>query len=54
MTQQLPDARKHQLISFAKSFIRVLAGGTLCANLIVTAGILLIVAEVLGIAEELV
>lgn len=54
MEQQLPDARKHQLISFAKSGIRILCGIFLCANMYISAGVLLIVAEILGIAEELV
>jgi len=54
MTQQLPDARKHQIISFAKSAFRLLAGGFLCANILVSAGVLFIVAELLGILEELV
>lgn len=54
MEQQLPDARKHQLISFAKSAIRILAGGFLCASMFISAGVLFIIAEALGIAEELV
>ena len=49
-----PDPKKHQYISFIKSGFRILAGITLCFGEFVIAGILLIVAEVLGIAEELV
>lgn len=54
MEQQLPDARLHQQISFAKSGIRILAGLCLCASMFISAGLLLIIAEILGIAEELV
>lgn len=49
-----PDPKKHQYISFVKSGFRILAGVTLCFGEVVTAGVLLIVAEALGIAEELV
>ena len=43
----------HFRISLAKSFLRIIAGGVLCGGLLGMAGILLILAEVLGIAEEL-
>jgi hypothetical protein len=49
-----PDAIKHKYISFVKSGFRILAGITLCFGEFAVAGGLLIVAEVLGIAEELV
>jgi hypothetical protein len=49
-----PDATKHKYISFVKSGFRILAGLTLCFGEFAIAGGLLIVAEVLGIAEELV
>ena len=49
-----PDPKKHQYISFVKSGFRILAGITLCFGEFVIAGALLIVAEVLGIVEELV
>jgi hypothetical protein len=49
-----PDPRKHQIISFAKSGLRILAGIFLCANILISAGVLFIVAEILGIVEELV
>lgn len=49
-----PDPKKHQYISFAKSALRIIAGGLLCAGQLLAAGALLIVAEGLGIAEELV
>jgi hypothetical protein len=51
--QQLPDARLHQRISFVKSFIRILGYGTLWISLDI-AVILLILSEVIGVAEELV
>lgn len=50
-----PDANWHARISFLKSAIRIAAGISLIwpQNLIL-AGVFLIIAEVLGIAEELV
>ena len=51
--QQLPDARKHQIISFIKSGVRILGYGFLPINLY-TATIILILSEVIGIFEELV
>ena len=56
-----PDARKHKLVSFAKSAVRIAAGLALAGGgwlemnpYIMYAGVLLVVAEVLGIVEELV
>jgi len=51
--QQLPDARKHQIISFVKSTIRIVGYIYLPINILVATG-LLIMSEVLGIYEELV
>ena len=51
--QELPDARKHQLISFVKSGIRILGYIFIPFNLGV-AVTLLIVSEAVGIVEELV
>jgi hypothetical protein len=51
--QELPDARKHQQISFIKSGIRILGYGALWFSLDI-AVILLILSEVVGIKEELV
>jgi hypothetical protein len=48
-----PDPKKHLYISLVKSSIRILAGSVLFVDLIHLAGILIIVAELLGIAEEL-
>jgi hypothetical protein len=53
MKQQLPDAKKHQIISFIKSGIRILGYGALWYSLD-TAIILLILSEIVGIGEELV
>lgn len=44
----------HTNVSFAKSVIRVAAGIALIAGDVITAGAFLIVAEVLGVVEELV
>lgn len=49
-----PDPIKHKYISFIKSGFRILAGVSLCFGEFVIAGSLLVVAEILGIAEELV
>jgi hypothetical protein len=58
---KLPDPVKHKYISFAKSALRITAGLALAGGgwlemnpYIMYAGVLLIVAEVLGIAEEMV
>lgn len=49
-----PDPIKHKYISFAKSGIRILAGVALACSMFWYAGGLLILAEILGIAEEVV
>ena len=58
---QLPDPRKHKFISFAKSAVRIAAGlglaggGWLERNpYLMYGGVLLVVAELFGIIEELV
>ena len=48
-----PDARKHQIVSFIKSGIRILGYIFIPFNLVVSA-ILLILSEIVGIIEELV
>jgi uncharacterized membrane protein len=51
--QELPDARKHQIISFIKSGIRIL--GYICLPFsLLWATVILILSEVVGIIEELV
>jgi hypothetical protein len=49
-----PNPERHRKISFAKSALRILAGTTLIYGSFITAGLLLIVAEILGILEEIV
>ena len=49
-----PDPVKHKYISFVKSGLRIIAGAFLCYGLLWHAGSLLILAEILGIAEEVV
>jgi hypothetical protein len=51
--QPKDTSRRHFYISIAKSFIRFGAGGFLIAGDLVTAGVLIILAEILGILEEL-
>ena len=51
--QYHPDARRHQIVSFIKSGIRI-AGYCFIPFNLVTATILLILSEVVGIVEELV
>tara|TARA_B100000085_G_scaffold194312_1_gene178154 strand:- start:555 stop:827 length:273 start_codon:yes stop_codon:yes gene_type:complete len=48
-----PDAKKHQIVSFIKSGIRIVGYIFIPFNLVVSA-ILLILSEVVGIIEELV
>jgi len=48
-----PDARKHQIVSFIKSVIRISGYCFIPFNLVVSA-ILLILSEIVGIIEELV
>lgn len=51
--QKLPDPKKHQLVSFLKSGIRI-AGYVALFFSIEAAAVLLIVSELVGIYEELV
>jgi|TARA_B110000908_G_scaffold169143_1_gene225617 hypothetical protein len=52
-TKQLPDARKHQIVSFVKSTVRI-AGYILIPFNLESAAIVLILSEIIGIVEELV
>lgn len=47
-----PDARKHKYVSFVKSLLRIVAFGFLAYYDVQYAACLLILAEILGIAEE--
>jgi hypothetical protein len=49
-----PNPKKHLYISLIKSVIRIIAGSMLFVDMLHLAGLLIIVAELLGIAEELV
>lgn len=49
-----PNPKYHLYVSLLKSAIRIAAGTTLIFGMFVTTGILIIIAEILGIAEELV
>lgn len=49
-----PDPKWHLRISIAKSVLRIGAGWYLILGNLVMAGVLLVLAELLGIAEELV
>jgi|TARA_R110001606_G_scaffold380367_1_gene540862 hypothetical protein len=51
--QELPDAKKHQQISFIKSSIRIV-GYILIPVDFISASLVLIISEVVGIYEELV
>ena len=51
--QDHPDAKKHQIVSFIKSGVRIVGYCFIPFNL-VTAAIILVVSEVIGIIEELV
>lgn len=52
--QPKDTSRNHFYVSLAKSLIRIVAGGAFITGYVVEAGCLLILAEVLGIAEEIV
>lgn len=49
-----PDPKLHLYISILKSLIRIAAGGFLIYGMPVGAGAMIVLAELLGIAEELV
>ena len=51
--QHYPDARRHQIISFIKSGIRLFGYGLLLYSLEFAVGVL-ILSEIIGIVEELV
>jgi hypothetical protein len=52
--QPKDTSRNHFYVSLAKSLIRIVAGGAFMLGHVAEAGALLILAEVLGIAEEIV
>ena len=52
--QPKDTSRGHFYVSLVKSAIRIVAGGCLITGNLLMAGVFLILAEVLGIVEELV
>lgn len=52
--QPKDTSRGHFYISLVKSGFRIVAGVSLITGMFVTAGVLFVLAELLGIAEELV
>jgi len=52
--QPKDTSKGHFYVSLAKSFIRIVSGGCLITGNLLMAGVCLILAEVLGIVEELV
>lgn len=50
----IPDAKNHFRISIVKSCLRIWAGVALIFGFFIACGILLILAEILGIVEEIV
>ena len=49
-----PDPMNHFKISMIKSAVRIVAGLILCFGWLAACGILLIIAELLGVVEEVV
>lgn len=47
-------SRNHFYVSLAKSLVRIMAGGLIMLGSFISAGFLIVVAEVLGILEEVV
>lgn len=52
--QPKDPSKGHFYVSLAKSVLRIVAGGNLVVGNLVIAGVFLILAEILGIVEELV
>ena len=52
--QPKDPSKGHFYVSLAKSAIRIVAGGCLITGNLLMAGVFLIMAEVLGVVEELV
>ena len=54
LVMEHPDPKSHLKWSLLKSSLRILAGAVLVGQYVVMAGFLLILAEILGIVEEVV
>jgi len=50
---RMPDPTTHFYVSLAKSIIRILAGGCIATGSLFSGGMLLVLAELLGILEEI-
>ena len=50
---EYPDAKKHQIVSFVKSFVRILGYCMLPFDMVIAA-VALVISEGIGILEELV
>lgn len=50
----IPDPKKHKIISFIKSGLRIVAAFCLGLEMVALAGLIFVLAELLGIAEEMV
>lgn len=50
----IPNPKSHLYVSLWKSGLRIFAGVALCTHLFFVAGILIVLAEILGIIEEIV
>jgi len=53
-TNYVPDAKMHLYVSIAKSILRLGAAVTLMSEMFIVAGVLFLLAEILGIVEEVV
>jgi len=51
---EYPDPKKHLIISVVKSLFRIVAGIALLCENVMVAGLIFIVAEIIGVIEELV
>ena len=49
-----PDAKKHQIVSFIKSGVRIAGYVLLAADMLVACAVVLILSEVVGVYEEMV
>lgn len=54
VSKDTPDPKKHKFVSFAKSGFRIVGAVFLAAGDLLMAGVFLIIAEFLGIVEEMV
>ena len=51
---KIPDPMNHFRISMIKSIVRIAAGLSLCFGMFIVCGTMLIIAEILGVVEEIV